>query len=175
MSKMRVAGRAFCVNTGKTRSAKRSADDVSPRGQMELPHESDLDHFFERPVKHYHTFTMRLPRLLTAALLPFTALAAKKSTGDRYNDYHSKQVSSLAPIKLDDVSYNEMTKVPRDYSVAVLLTALDARFGCQLCHDFQPEWDLLARSWTKGDKQGDSRLVYATLDFSDGKQTFQSV
>ncbi|KAK5169082.1 oligosaccharyl transferase subunit ost3/OST6 [Saxophila tyrrhenica] len=118
---------------------------------------------------------MRLLQTLTAAILPLTAFAARKSTGDRFNDYHSKQVSSLAPIKLDDVTYNEMTKAPRDYAVAVLLTALDPRFGCSLCHEFQPEWDLLAKSWTKGDKQGESRLVYGTLDFTDGKQTFQSV
>lgn len=118
---------------------------------------------------------MKLLTLATAALLPFTALAAKKATGERFADFHSKQVSKSAPIKLDDKSYADLTKTPRDYSVAVLLTALEARFGCQLCNDFQPEWDLLARSWTKGDKKGDTRLIYGTLDFTDGKNTFQSV
>ncbi len=118
---------------------------------------------------------MRVLQIGAALLLPLGILAAKKSTGDRYGDYHSKQVSSLAPIKLDDASYNAMTKAPRDYATAVLLTALDARFGCSLCHDFQPEWELLTKSWTKGDKSGDSRLVFGTLDFMDGKQTFQSV
>lgn len=121
------------------------------------------------------TATMRVLQLFTAALLPFSALAAKKSTGDRYKDYHSKQVSTLKPIQLDDASYGKMTKAPRDYAVAVLLTALDARFGCALCHEFQPEWDLLAKTWTKGDKEGESRLVFGTLDFMDGKNTFQSV
>jgi oligosaccharyltransferase complex subunit gamma len=118
---------------------------------------------------------MRLLQIVVAALLPLITLAAKKSTGDRYSDYHSKQVSSLAPIKIDDVSYTEMTKAPRDYGAAILLTALDARFGCSLCHDFQPEWELLTKSWTKGDKVGKSRVVFATIDFMDGKQTFQSV
>ncbi len=129
----------------------------------------------EQTIGNHYTVKMRIPGILAAALLPLTALAAKKSTGDRFNDYHSKQVSTLASIKIDDVSYGEMTKAPRDYAVAVLLTALDARFGCALCHEFQPEWELLAKSWTKGDKKGESRLVYATLDFADGKQTFQSV
>jgi len=68
-----------------------------------------------------------------------------------------------------------LTSSPRDYSVAVLLTALDNRFGCQLCREFQPEWDLLAKSWTKGDKTGESRLIYATLDFADGKAIFQAL
>lgn len=44
-----------------------------------------------------------------------------------------------------------------------------------MCHEFQPEWDLLVKSWTKGDKRGDSKLVFGTLDFLDGKGTFQSV
>jgi oligosaccharyltransferase complex subunit gamma len=44
-----------------------------------------------------------------------------------------------------------------------------------LCREFQPEWELLAKSWTKGDKKSESRLVYGTLDFTDGKATFQGV
>jgi oligosaccharyltransferase complex subunit gamma len=119
---------------------------------------------------------MKVLSLLTAALLPLASLAAKKSsTSDRFTKYHGKGLSAASSVKLDDNSYAELTKAPRDYSVAVLLTALETRFGCALCKDFQPEWELLARSWTKGDKAGESRLVFGTLDFTDGKNTFQSV
>lgn len=120
---------------------------------------------------------MKLLTLLTAALLPLTSLAAKKSSSsaDRFTKYHSKQLSASGSVKLDDNSYTELTKGPRDYSVAVLLTALEARFGCGLCNDFQPEWDLLARTWAKGDREGEGRLAFGTLDFMDGKNTFQSV
>lgn len=116
---------------------------------------------------------MRWLQLLTASLLPFAALAAKKSSGDRFKEFRAK--SSSGPLKLDDSSYLQLTKAPRDYSVAVLLTALETRFGCTLCREFQPEWDLLAKSWVKGDKNGQSRLLYGTIDFVDGKNTFQSV
>ncbi|KAL6710577.1 oligosaccharyl transferase subunit ost3/OST6 [Coniothyrium glycines] len=118
---------------------------------------------------------MRWFQVLTASLLPFTALAAKKSSGDRFTDFRSKAVSAGGSLKVDDASYAQLTKAPRDYSVAVLLTALETRFGCVLCREFQPEWDLLAKSWTKGDKAGKTRLIYATLDFADGKNTFQSL
>jgi oligosaccharyltransferase complex subunit gamma len=112
---------------------------------------------------------------LVASLLPFTALAAKKpATVDRFQQYHTKALSST-PLKLDDAQYGKLTTAPRDYSVAILLTALDARYGCQMCREFQPEWELLSKSWTKGDKKGESRLIYGTLDFTDGKTTFQSV
>jgi oligosaccharyltransferase complex subunit gamma len=118
---------------------------------------------------------MRWFQVLTASLLPFTSLAAKKSSGDRFNDLRAKSLSLGHPLKLDDNSYTSLTKAPRDYSVAVLLTALEARFGCQLCRDFQPEWDVLGKSWTKGDKEAKGRLLFGTLDFTDGKNTFQSV
>jgi len=118
---------------------------------------------------------MKLLSLITAALLPLTALAAKKPSGDLFQKYNAKQLSASGSFKLDDKTYGQLTKAPRDYSVAVLLTALEARFGCGLCNDFQPEYDLLARSWSKGDKAGEGRLLFGTLDFLDGKATFQSV
>ena len=107
-------------------------------------------------------------------LLPFVSLAAKQDPRNRYQDYHAKSLSS-APLKLDDASYDELTAAPRDFSAAILLTALEARFGCQLCRDFQPEWDLLGKSWARGDRDGKSQMLYGTLDFIDGKGTFQKV
>jgi oligosaccharyltransferase complex subunit gamma len=120
---------------------------------------------------------MRLLSLLSLTLLgsaPTLTLAAKKTSEERFHLYHSKALSST-PIKLSDPSYRELTSTPRDYSVAVLLTAMDSRYGCQLCREFQPEWELLARSWTSGDKQGESRTVFGTLDFGDGRDIFMSV
>jgi oligosaccharyltransferase complex subunit gamma len=117
---------------------------------------------------------MRLFGDLIYALLLVPVLGAKKPATDRFQDFHSKSLTST-PLKLADSSYDRLTKTPRDYSVAVLLTALEPRFGCQLCREFQPEWDLLAKSWTNGDKKGESRLIYGTLDFVDGKDTFLSV
>ncbi|KAJ4992194.1 OST3 OST6 family protein [Stagonosporopsis vannaccii] len=117
---------------------------------------------------------MRWFQVLTASLLPFTALAAKK-TGDKFTDARAKTLDIGRPLKLDDGGYNSLTKGQRDFSVAVLLTALDARFGCVLCREFQPEWELLGKSWTKGDKDGQTRTLFGTLDFADGKTTFQSL
>ncbi|KAK4099991.1 hypothetical protein N658DRAFT_497718 [Parathielavia hyrcaniae] len=120
---------------------------------------------------------MRLLTLLSLSLLGFgssTLAATKRAPEERFRHYHSKALSS-APIKLLDASYRELTSAPRDYSVAVLLTAMDSRYGCQLCREFQPEWELLARSWTGGDKKGESRTVFGTLDFGDGREIFMSL
>ncbi|KAL2017849.1 hypothetical protein VTK56DRAFT_1594 [Thermocarpiscus australiensis] len=115
-----------------------------------------------------------LPGFLSLSLLAAGSLAAKKSTEERFKTYHTKALSS-SPIKLGETSYRELTSTPRDYTVAVLLTAMDARFGCQLCREFQPEWDLLSRSWVGGDKAGESRLIFGTLDFMDGRDVFMSL
>ena len=119
-------------------------------------------------------FTMKSQSLLPVLLGCLACVSAQQKTGNKFEDYHA-QFQASAPLKLNDVTYNELTASPRNFSFVVLLTALEARFGCQLCRDFQPEWDILSISWVKGDKQGASRILYGTLDFMDGKGTFQSV
>ena len=117
---------------------------------------------------------MKLLSLLAVSLLSWTTLAAKKPAASIFETYHARAASS-SPLDIDDQAYDQLTKAPRDYSVAVLLTALDAKFGCQLCKNFQPEWDIIARSWQKGDRKGETRTLFTTLDFSNGRQTFMKV
>jgi oligosaccharyltransferase complex subunit gamma len=115
-----------------------------------------------------------LQSVLSATLLVAGALAAKKSSAERFQDFHTKSKSSV-PLKLSETTYKSLTSTPRDYSAAVLLTALETRFGCQLCQEFQPEYDVLSKSWAKGDAAGESRLLFSTLDFVDGRDIFVSV
>ncbi|KAI1184033.1 OST3/OST6 family protein [Nemania serpens] len=118
-----------------------------------------------------------LQAFLAIAALPLGSLAAKSSSSsstDRFQTFHTKAVS-FSPLKLEDNTYRKLTSAPRDYSVAVLLTALDAKYGCQLCGIFQREWDILGKSWVNGDKAGKSRLILSTLDFADGRDVFMSL
>jgi oligosaccharyltransferase complex subunit gamma len=117
---------------------------------------------------------MRILKALVASLFCGTALAAQKSRTDKFQTYHSRSLSST-PLDIDDSIYDNLTSAPRDYSIAVLLTATEAKYGCKLCRDFAPEWELIAKSWNKGDKKGQSRVLFSTLDFSKGKNTFQKV
>ncbi|KAI4288524.1 MAG: hypothetical protein L6R35_002217 [Caloplaca aegaea] len=96
-------------------------------------------------------------------------------TDNKFQQHHAKFISGSAPLELDDALYEKLTATPRNYTLAVLLTALEARFGCQLCRDFQPEWDVVGKSWIKGDRKGNTRLLLGTLDFADGKGTFQKL
>ncbi|KAL2059058.1 hypothetical protein ABVK25_000350 [Lepraria finkii] len=117
---------------------------------------------------------MKRSGLFNLALLPLLCIGAKGASGERFEEFHARSQSS-APLRLDDASYDQITAAPRNHSVVVLLTALEARFGCQLCRDFQPEWDLLGKSWAKGDRNGESRILLGTLDFAEGKETFRKL
>jgi oligosaccharyltransferase complex subunit gamma len=113
---------------------------------------------------------MKLPFLITALLCSASTVFASSKPQT------FQELSRLpAPIELDDSSYDDITSAPRDYHVAVLLTAMEARFGCELCRDFQPEWDMLVNSWKKGNQDEDIQLLFGTLDFAHGKNTFQKV
>ena len=112
-----------------------------------------------------------LSTALPLLLLPFSALAAKKASSDRFVEARTKPF----PVKLNDSKFSKLTAAPRDYATVILLTALEPKFGCLACREFQPEWELLTKSWYRGDHGGESRTVMATLDFGDGKATFQSV
>ncbi|RAL07551.1 OST3/OST6 family protein [Aspergillus homomorphus CBS 101889] len=114
---------------------------------------------------------------LLKLLIPFITILSHGFCGssdtDKFERYRS--LSKSAPIDLDDSSYQVLTSKPRDYHVAVLLTATEARFGCILCREFQPEWELISRSWHKGPKPDELKVLYATLEFTNGKETFQKL
>ena len=109
--------------------------------------------------------------VLTLAL---GGLAARSPNVSLYEKYSSAQGSS-STIELDAAAYDELTTPSRNYSLAVLLTALDKKYKCNICQEFQPEWDLIARSWKKGDKKGETRTLFATIDFDKEKTIFQRV
>lgn len=113
---------------------------------------------------------MRFFQLLAAAALSLTAVVAKKSPS-AFDVYYKKQ----SPVTLTEQAYDEITSAPRDYYAAVILTALDVKYACGICREFQPEWDIIARSWRKGDKKGEHRLLFGTLDFDQGKNVFVKV
>lgn len=118
-----------------------------------------------------------LAALATAAafLSPSAAAAKKPKSTDIFTTYHAQSQAAGMPLKLDTTTFDALTAAPRNHSVAIIFTALEARFGCQVCQMFQPEWDLVARSWLRGDRKGESGLLFATLDFVDARTVFEKV
>ncbi|EEP80837.1 conserved hypothetical protein [Uncinocarpus reesii 1704] len=109
--------------------------------------------------------------LSLAALFPASVLTRAP---DKFAQYQSRSKSHL-PIPLDDSSYSDIVSKPRDYHAAILLTAIEPRYGCQICRDLQPEWELLAKSWNKAAPYATTKLLFGTLDFDQGKAAFQQL
>ncbi|EYE93826.1 OST3/OST6 family protein [Aspergillus ruber CBS 135680] len=109
--------------------------------------------------------------LLSILCIVSSALASPST--DKFEQFQT--LSRLAPIDLDDSLYDDLTSKPRDYYAAVVLTATEARFGCILCRELQPEWELIAQSWNKGSKSDELKLLFGTLDFVHGKAIFQKL
>lgn len=107
--------------------------------------------------------------LMVAALV-----SAAKPSPSIFDKYSSKQLSS-APISLNEAAYVELISTPRDYTAAILLTALDAKYACAVCREFDHEWSVLSRSWMKGNQAAQNRVVFGTLDFDNGKNIFMQV
>lgn len=116
---------------------------------------------------------MKIFSFLFLSILCIVSNALASQSTDKFERYQT--LSRLAPIDLDDSSYDDLTSKPRDYYVAVVLTATEARFGCLLCRELQPEWELIAQSWNKGSKPNELKLLFGTLDFVNGKATFQKL
>jgi len=113
---------------------------------------------------------MWLLKAIAIGALSLKCLAAEAK--DPFTRFHDRAVAS-SPLMLDNNGHAKVIPAQRDYSVAVLMTALEPRFGCAMCRELEPEWELLAKSWAKGDKAGKSRMLFATLDFANGQEVFQ--
>ncbi|CAG8833968.1 9575_t:CDS:2, partial [Racocetra persica] len=91
---------------------------------------------------------------------------------------------NLGVVELDSNLYDEFVAKPRNYSMAILLTALDPQINCIPCknlvnrinfnnvnREFDPEFRLVARSWLEsGDEP--SRLYFGVLDFKNGREVY---
>ncbi|KAJ5101469.1 hypothetical protein NUU61_003691 [Penicillium alfredii] len=102
-----------------------------------------------------------------------SGVLSAESSRNKFEKYHS--LSRSAPVDLNSASYEELVSAPRDYYAAVILTALDARFGCLMCREFDSEWDLISRSWNRGPKPDGVNVIFGTLDFDQGKTVFQKL
>lgn len=122
---------------------------------------------------------MKLFSFLSALLLPLSCLGGSPRSSSSSSSGQSTTLSRFAaepfPIQADDDVFFKLTAEPRDAIVAVLMTAVGERYGCAMCVQMQPEWDLLARTWQRADPKAGSGVLFATVDFSRGQKAFSSV
>ncbi|KAI1318898.1 oligosaccharyl transferase subunit ost3/OST6 [Mortierella claussenii] len=84
---------------------------------------------------------------------------------------HAKAIKNKGIVELDTNAFEEVMAKPRNYSMAILFTAIGPEFQCFPCLNFDPEFKLVASGWSRlADK---SQLFFGSLDFKAGQTIFQ--
>ncbi|KAF9434040.1 oligosaccharyl transferase subunit ost3/OST6 [Entomortierella beljakovae] len=119
-------------------------------------------------------FTIAL--VLSAILVSSSShLAAAQSNGDvlekKISRLQAKAVKSKGLIEMDSIAFDEVMAKPRNYSMVILFTAVGPEFNCVPCLNFDPEYKLVAKGWSKlPDK---SKVFFGSIDFKVGQAVFQ--
>ncbi|CAD6563727.1 MAG: oligosaccharyl transferase subunit ost3/OST6 [Cyphobasidiales sp. Tagirdzhanova-0007] len=96
----------------------------------------------------------------------------------RVSKFHSLAAKHSGVVLLTSSLYDELLSptTPRNYSASVILTALDPKYGCVPCRQFDKEHKDVARQWwsrNKRNKNEQSRHFFAVLDFEAGQDVFR--
>lgn len=114
---------------------------------------------------------MKFGSIAAAALsvLSWTAGAAS---------YNAEKLASMVGkdgiIRLTDRTFDSVVEGPRDYTLAVLLTAEGPQYSCGFCKIVSPSWKKIASSWHQDHADGDG-LFFATADVADCPSTFRKL
>jgi len=76
-------------------------------------------------------------------------------------------------IRLKGDQFKNLVKnAPKNYSVIVMLTALQPQRQCQICQQAHDEFQIIANSW-RYSQAYNPKLFFAMVDFDDGPDVFQ--
>ncbi|KAG0010245.1 oligosaccharyl transferase subunit ost3/OST6, partial [Entomortierella chlamydospora] len=117
---------------------------------------------------------------VTLALIAFLASSsftvdAQSNVADvlqkKITSLQAKAVKNKGVIELDSLAFDEVMAKPRNYSMAILFTAIGPEYQCVPCLNFDPEFKLVASGWSKlPDK---TKMLFGSLDFKVGQAVFQ--
>jgi len=78
-------------------------------------------------------------------------------------------------IRMDGDKYKSYLKSPpRNYSVILMLTALQAQRQCAVCKQANEEFQIVANSW-RFSAQYSNKLFFAMVDFDEGSDVFSAL
>lgn len=79
----------------------------------------------------------------------------------------SARAKSKKPyVVLKNGNFERLLTGPRNFTVAVLLTATSSQIGCTLCSIFEPDFTAVASSWVQKHPKDDG-LYFAKADFAE--------
>uniref|UniRef100_A0A1D1Z6I9 Magnesium transporter protein 1 n=1 Tax=Anthurium amnicola TaxID=1678845 RepID=A0A1D1Z6I9_9ARAE len=122
-------------------------------------------------MKKYFVIFLFILLFSFSCLLPSPVSATKPSLETKVHKLNDATRKNQGVVELNSNLYDEVTSKPRNYSIIILLTALDPAINCVPCKDFDPEFRLVARSWL-GSGNIPSRIYFGVLDFKNGREVY---
>ncbi|XP_052795345.1 tumor suppressor candidate 3-like [Mya arenaria] len=117
-------------------------------------------------------------KLSLAAVLLFCVVfvIAQKKKEDPLTERVQQMVewnSKKSIIRLNTEKFKQYVKgTPKNYSVIVMLTALQPQRSCSVCKQAHDEFTILANSW-RYSQQFSNKLFFTMVDFDEGSEVFQ--
>ncbi|XP_055357941.1 tumor suppressor candidate 3-like [Paramacrobiotus metropolitanus] len=104
----------------------------------------------------------------------FSVTNGAMSLGDRITKLN--ELSNQRPIiRMNTDKYREFVKTtPRNYSIILMLTALNPSRGCGVCQVAHEEYDVVASSYRLAGG-GSDKLFFTMVDFDEGHDVFTSL
>ncbi len=83
---------------------------------------------------------------------------------------------SSGVIRVTDKNFEQIVTGPRDHTLVLLLTASHPGFGCGLCIEYLPDFQIVGDSWaTDFSDYGHEGVYFAIADVSDNRETFKKL
>lgn len=107
------------------------------------------------------------------------AAVKKKNSKESQLDVKVKQLlewnARKSVIRMNGDKYRTYLRgAPRNYSVVLMLTALQPNRQCTICKEANTEYHIIANSWRYSQAYS-SKLFFAMVDFDEGSDVFQAL
>ncbi|KAG0326175.1 oligosaccharyl transferase subunit ost3/OST6 [Dissophora globulifera] len=123
---------------------------------------------------HFWTSVFILAPVLVAMLVFATSIAhaqTEELLAEKVARLQTTAIRNKGIVDLESSTFDDVLAMPRNFSVVILFTAISSEFQCVPCKNFDPEYRLVASTWSKlSDK---SRLFFGIIDFKKGQAIFQ--
>ncbi|XP_048775354.2 tumor suppressor candidate 3-like isoform X2 [Ostrea edulis] len=112
----------------------------------------------------------------------FAVIGSLNAVPKKKEDSLGEKVSQLtewnnkkAVIRMNGDKFRQYVKTaPRNYSVVVMLTALQPQRQCSVCRQANDEYTILANSW-RYYQQYSNKLFFAMVDYDEGSDVFSAM
>jgi hypothetical protein len=129
-----------------------------------------LDSCERNTKKNYFLLFYFLKMTSKNLIIIFALISIVASNGeleDKLRTLTSKSAKD-AVIRLSNDEYKRLARTaPRNYSIIIMLTALDQKRECEICSTSYPEYEILAKSWQYAGNS-DKNLFFAVVDVDYG-------